>query len=74
MDKSITGIPIDILWSALGALVLLVYFDLRREVRRLRREAGLRNDMLHEVKFNVIGLCRAAGIKFISLREVSRDE
>lgn len=43
---STTGIPIEALFAALGGMGLIVYADVKRELRRLSRESEHRTRML----------------------------
>lgn len=59
-----TGIPIEYLFATLGTLVGLIYLDLRREVRILRKESQGRAVQLTGIRFILSSVCRKLDIPF----------
>lgn len=59
-----TGIPVEYLFSIIGAMVALVYLDLRREVKILRKESQGRAVQLTGIRFVLASVCKKLDIPF----------
>jgi hypothetical protein len=59
-----TGIPVEALFSIIGGMVTLVYLDLRREVRTLRKESQTRTVQLTGIRFILASVCKKLDIPF----------
>lgn len=45
-EQSLTGIPIEYLFTVIGGLITLVYLDVKRELKALRKNAEIRGGQL----------------------------
>lgn len=63
-STALTGIPIEILFSIIGALGLIVYGDLRWNMRKLMQESQRRSKQLSVFRIYLSQLCSKAGIHF----------
>lgn len=61
---SVTGIPIEILFSVIGVLVALIYGDIKYELRRLRKESHERSNAIIQLRMAVSFISQKLGITF----------
>jgi hypothetical protein len=78
---SLTGIPIEALFACIGALVALVYWDLRRSlgkneraVAHLSRASVRRDARLARVQIFVSQICAKLDIHVPPAEDTARDE
>lgn len=55
---STTGIPVEVLFTVIAALISGIYLDLKREVRMLRSESRDRGVALAVIKNSFNNLCK----------------
>lgn len=63
-SKSLTGIPVEYLFAAIGTLVSLVYMDMRRAISALKHEAGKRGRHIRHVENAVRLICNKLKINY----------
>lgn len=61
---STTGIPIEWLFGLIAALVAVIYVDMKRELRALRRQASRRAGLMLSMKYSLQLVCRKLDIPF----------
>jgi hypothetical protein len=71
---SSTGIPIEILFGIIGALVSFIYADLKREVRILRRESNDRTVKISKLSIILGMVCHKLGVPFGHILDDKDDE
>jgi len=63
---ALTGIPIEVLFSLVGGLGLVIYADMKYEIRRLRKQSERRGDQLLHLDGYMSRICDKLGIDYRS--------
>ena len=61
---SLTGIPIEFLFAAIGGMLGLIYADMKRELRTLRKESNARGTSIALIRQSVNSLCNHLKLPF----------
>lgn len=71
VTTSATGIPVEYLFSIIGALLMLIYLDVKRDLKNLRNNASRRDLVLARVSGALRFVCHKLKIPF---REDDNDD
>jgi len=63
-EHSVTGIPVDLMFLALGSLVTLIYLDMRRTMRQLAKESVQRGRSMIRMSTYLELVCQKLGIRY----------
>jgi hypothetical protein len=66
VTTSATGIPIEYLFTIIGSLLMLIYLDVKRDLRKLRSNAHKRDLTLARLSTALRFVCRKLNIPFPS--------
>lgn len=63
-SQSVTGIPVEYLFAVIGALLTVVYADIRQAIRALKQEAAKRGRHIRHVESCVRLVCNKLNINY----------
>lgn len=64
MKDTMTGIPIDVLFTVIIALIGAVYADIKRELRSLRRNGTNRDLLMERFRIALSYVCQTLHVPF----------
>jgi hypothetical protein len=62
--NALTGIPVELLFTIIGTLIVGIYLDLKREVRSLRKESNVRGTSIALIRQAVNAICNHIKLPF----------
>lgn len=60
----VTGIPVETLFELIGALLLIIYADIKRELRSIRRSAETRDKVVERLRIALCFMARTLKVPF----------